>query len=268
MATRYAFAIDLDRCIGCRACVVSCNAGNDLPPSSSCIEIEDVVQRRENGLWGSFAHHRCFHCEAAPCVAVCPTGTLSKWNGLTAVAPESCSGCRYCTDACPFGIPRPEHSPIVKCVGCVDLVREGRASWCEQTCPSQAIRFGEREPLLAEARARVQELRGRYPEANLYGETQLGGLGLLLILLDRPEVYGLPSNPVTPRVLKAWQTVQPVATGLSAGAAVAMGVMFMVARRRHVREHEAAGPGAERSGVAAPLDAPSKDGGGASGSDS
>jgi formate dehydrogenase iron-sulfur subunit len=119
-------------------------------------------------------------------------------------------------------------------------LKDGHEPWCVQTCPSQALRFGERAKLLAEAKARAALLRSRYPSAAVYGETALGGLGLLLILLDRPEAYGLPVKPVVPSTLTAWQdVVQPAATGLSALAAAAMGLMFIVARRQHASEKAA-----------------------------
>lgn len=79
--TRYAMSIDMERCIGCQACVVACKVGNERPLGSNYIEIHESVRGQLPNLVGSFVHHRCFHCAEAACVAVCPTGTLSKWNG-------------------------------------------------------------------------------------------------------------------------------------------------------------------------------------------
>ena len=237
MAERYAFAIDLDRCIGCEACVVACRLGNEVEPGDSRTAVSEIVRTQGRTLWGSFVHQRCFHCGTAACVEVCPTGALSKQNGLTAVDPGKCSGCGYCTDACPFEVPHIHDGRVSKCTACLESVTGTREPWCAATCPSQAITFGERERLLAEAGARVDRLRARYPNAQVYGETQLGGLGLLLILLDRPDVYGLPERPVIPRMLRVWQErTQPITMGLSALAAACMGLTFVFARRQHARE--------------------------------
>lgn len=251
MDARLAFSIDLDRCIGCRACAVACSAGNELSPATGAhVTVTEVVRREGAGLWGSFAHHRCFHCARAPCVEVCPTGTLSKRDGLTAVAAERCSGCGYCVDACPFAVPRLREGGVAKCVGCLEPAEQGAAPWCARTCPSEAIRFGPREAVLAEARRRVERLLPRHPRAQVYGEAQLGGLGLLLVLLEAPEVYGLPADPRPSRAVAAWQeVVKPGALGLAAAAAVTMGVTFLAARRQRAKD-EAAHAGAD--GAAAP----------------
>lgn len=238
MASRYAFSIDLDRCIGCQACVVACGAGNELATGDTYITVSEEIRRKDNGFWGSFAHKRCFHCAEAPCVEVCPTGTLTKVDGLTAVDMAKCSACGYCTQACPFHIPNVVDNHVSKCVGCLDQVKTGGEPWCAKTCPSNAIRFGEREVILAEAKAKVAKLRERYPNAQVYGETQLGGLGLLMVLLEAPSKYGLPEAPTSSATIQTWKSViKPASAGLTALAAGVMGLAFVFARRTHAKEH-------------------------------
>lgn len=235
--TTYAFLIDLECCIGCEACVVACKTGNERPIGGNYIHISDSVRGTFPDLVGTFIHNRCFHCSDAACVAVCPTGALSKQNGITAVNQDACSGCGYCLDACPYKIPRLVNNRVSKCVGCTDLIAEGVEPYCAQTCPSQAISFGEREQMLAAAREKVNVIKGHYPSAQVYGETQLGGLGLLLVLLDNPAVYGLPENPQVPPLVNTWQsTVQPLSFTAIGLAALGSAAAFYFARRAHKHE--------------------------------
>ena len=233
----YAFSIDLDLCLGCQACVVACKTGNEVPLGNTYITITESVRGRMPALTGTFLHHRCFHCEDAACVTVCPTGTLSKWNGLTTVTPEKCSGDGYCTDACPYKVPKLVNGRVTKCVACLDLVREGKMPWCVRTCPSQAIKFGKRNDLLSIAKVRVAKIKARYPNAQIYGETQFGGLNLLIVMPDKPQVFGLPDQNRVSQLLTTWQSIiQPFSLGISALSVIVTGFMFIFARRRHLSE--------------------------------
>ena len=234
----YAFSIDLDRCVGCQACVVACKIGNERPLGDNYIKVHDIVSGQLPNLLGLFAHHRCFHCADAACVAVCPTGTLTKTaTGMTAVDADRCSGCGYCTNACPYGVPTLVNGRVSKCVACLDVVADGQKPYCVQTCPSQAIKFGERDQLLADAQARVAVLKARYPNAHVYGQSQLGGLGLLMILLDKPGVYALPDKPIVAAPIQ-WheRIVRPLTLPLAALSVAFTGFSFIIARREHLRE--------------------------------
>ncbi|MEN8114029.1 MAG: 4Fe-4S dicluster domain-containing protein [Actinomycetota bacterium] len=234
----YAFLLDMTRCVGCEACVVACKAGNELPAGRQYIELIDQVSGTFPDLTGGLQNHRCYHCTDATCVAVCPTGALFKEGGLTRLNRDACSGCGYCVQSCPYGVPKMSGGKSSKCDACASNVSGGGRPWCVQTCPAQALEYAERDKILAEARTRVEAAKVRHPNAQIYGETQAGGLGLIVVLPDDPEVFGIPADPPpTPVVADVWKTViQPVSMGATAVAAVGLGVLGVIARRNHLAE--------------------------------
>ncbi|WP_448601139.1 4Fe-4S dicluster domain-containing protein [Thermoflexus hugenholtzii] len=236
--TRLAMLIDLSRCLGCQACVIACKAGRELAPGERWVEIREVVWGRYPELHGAFVPHRCFHCAEAACVQVCPTGALYKRDGFTLVDFDRCSGCGYCVEVCPYKVPRLVDGRVSKCASCLDLVQRGEEPWCVRTCPAGALQCGTREEILAEARARVAALKDRYPEAQVYGETQMGGLGVIIVLPAPPETLGLPAQPQIPP-LAIWKGgVQPLSLGALALSVLTSGIAFFIARRRHLEEKQ------------------------------
>ena len=124
-----------------------------------------------------------------------------------------------------------------KCDGCAATTKAGGSPWCVTTCPSNALMYGSRTEIQAEAHKRAEALRDRYPNAHVYGETQAGGLGMIVVMPDDPELLDIPTDPKKPFMADAWQkVVQPAAFGVTVGAAVLAGVAGVISRRRHEEE--------------------------------
>jgi formate dehydrogenase iron-sulfur subunit len=172
----------------------------------------------------------CKHCTHAACLDVCPTGALVRTEfGTVIVQPDVCNGCAYCVSACPFGVidRREDDGRAWKCTMCYDRLRGDLEPACAKACPTDSIQFGPLDELRAIAQTRLEEVRqSGATQARLYGEDPedgVGGGGAFFLLLDEPEVYGLPPDPVvTTRDLPAmWRRAGLAAATLAAGVAVA-----------------------------------------------
>jgi formate dehydrogenase iron-sulfur subunit len=172
----------------------------------------------------------CKHCSEAACLEVCPTGSLFRTEfGTVVVQEDICNGCGYCISACPFGVidQRKGDGRAWKCTLCYDRLQVGEEPACAKACPTQSIQFGELEVLHVRARDRVEALHERgVAEARLYGENPddgVGGTGAFFLLLDEPEVYGLPPAPkVTTRDLgEMWRAAGAAALTIGLGVAAA-----------------------------------------------
>jgi formate dehydrogenase iron-sulfur subunit len=188
------------------------------------------AQDGPDGLRWLMSSDVCKHCTSAACLDVCPTGALFRTEfGTVVVQEDVCNGCGYCVPACPFGVldKRRPDGRVWKCTMCYDRLKDGAQPACAKACPTDSIQFGELDELRERARGRVQELeRGGEAEARLYGDDPddgVGGFGAFFLLLDEPEVYGLPPDPVvTTRDLPGmYRTMAAAAATLVAGAAAA-----------------------------------------------
>ncbi|MEW2526302.1 4Fe-4S dicluster domain-containing protein [Streptomyces sp. NPDC047071] len=180
----------------------------------------------------------CKHCTHAACLDVCPTGSLFRTEfGTVVVQEDICNGCGYCVPACPYGVieQRPHDGRAFKCTLCYDRLGAGQEPACAKACPTESIQFGPLDELRERAALRVDELHeAGVDEARLYGHDPadgVGGDGAFFLLLDRPEVYGLPPDPVvTTRDLPAmWKHAAGAALSLLGGVAAAFA---LVGRRR------------------------------------
>jgi formate dehydrogenase iron-sulfur subunit len=168
----------------------------------------------------------CKHCTNAGCLDVCPTGALFRTEfGSVVVQQDICNGCGYCVSACPYGVieRRQGDGRAQKCTLCYDRLHGGLEPACAKACPTDSIQFGPLEDLRARAADRLDEVVEQgYDGARLYGHDPadgVGGFGAFFLLLDEPEVYGLPPDPVvTTRDLPGMWAAAAVAGTLLAGA--------------------------------------------------
>jgi formate dehydrogenase iron-sulfur subunit len=214
---RKAFLIDTTLCMACRSCQVSCKQWNKLdaeatvnrgsyenPPDLTpqlYNQIHFIEQDQNNEMRWLFINRRCMHCADAGCVKVCPAaGALYHTKeGLVAYNQDKCIECHYCVNGCPFDVPRYDaKKKVTKCHACIDRVQNGLTPACVKGCPTKTLQFGDRDQLIAEAKAAGKKL---------YGENDLGGLGVLYVLDDEPGTYRLPKNPAIPASIFFWKDV-------------------------------------------------------------
>jgi formate dehydrogenase iron-sulfur subunit len=172
----------------------------------------------------------CKHCTHAACLDVCPTGALFRTEfGTVVVQEDICNGCGYCIPACPYGVidQRKDDGRAWKCTLCYDRIGDGLTPACAKACPTQSIQYGELDELRARAAHRVEKLHEQgETSARLYGNDEhdgVGGDGAFFLLLDEPEVYGLPPDPiVTTRDLPAmWKQAGWAALAMAAATVAA-----------------------------------------------
>lgn len=223
------FYTDTTICIGCKACQVACHQWNQLPAEEggrteftgdsydntqrlSALNwrhvkfIEQIPEdRHQDGfLQGArwlMMSDVCKHCVQAGCLEACPTGAIIRTEFDTVyIQQDVCNGCRACISACPFGVVDiGNDGKAHKCTLCYDRLQHGMEPACAQACPTDSIRFGEVSELMVLAEQRVAELQAQGIPAYIYGKEEIvGGLNCFYLLVDRPEVYGLPAKPELP----------------------------------------------------------------------
>jgi Fe-S-cluster-containing dehydrogenase component len=224
---------DSTRCVGCRACQTACKVANRLPPdavqagggvydapSDLNATTKNVIKAFATGGGPVFVKQQCMHCVDPSCVSACMLGAMHKagegkrrfegerkGSGIVLWDKYTCTGCRYCQIACAFNVPKFEwFEPfplIVKCELCrhrADPAKDGPLAVanpaCCEVCPREAVVYGWRRDLLAEARRRLAAEPERY-NPRVYGEREGGGTQVLYLTAAGVEFeqLGLPRLP-------------------------------------------------------------------------
>ena len=140
---QYAFEVDLDRCSGCKACVVACHSLNGLDENEIWREVGLLIGGSRAAPVVQHVTAACHHCLQPACMIACPVNAYEKdpVTGIVKHLDDQCFGCQYCTMACPYEVPRylPGKGIVRKCDMCSSRLAIGEPPACVRSCPHQAI---------------------------------------------------------------------------------------------------------------------------------
>lgn len=162
--------IDMDRCTGCKTCVVACRNYHKIVDHENCLPGEIPyyirVESRTEGTYPLVSEQcwvvPCQHCKNPPCMKACPSSAIVKdaQNGIVRILQDMCKCEKKCIEACPWNVIQFDEKGgfAHKCDLCYDRVVFGEQPVCVESCMTDAITFGELENLKALARDRDREV--------------------------------------------------------------------------------------------------------------
>lgn len=254
--------VDLTKCVGCGSCTVACKLWNNQSyqdpqnpgefvnahgedvklDSNTWTTVEHMkVQKDGKEVW-RYVKRQCMHCQDPSCLSVCFAKAFHiTEQGAVQYNPELCVGCRYCMIACPFDIPKYEWEKVMpsvmKCQFCSSKLADGEAPACASVCPTNALVFGDREELLAQAHATISSNPDLYIN-HVYGENEVGGTNWLYIsdvpFGDLGFPTNLPMGKSVPENVHGFTRFTPFI--FAGGAALWTGISLYSKRRHQVAE--------------------------------
>lgn len=235
---------DIERCSGCRACMVACKQWHELPadfsttfegefqshadftPSTyTVVRFQERTDKEGEFHWDIWKT-QCMHCQDPACLKGCPEDAIvRRETGAVVIDHDKCVGCGYCRTNCPWDVPRidPQTNKSHKCDFCFDRMENGMEPSCSKTCTAQALVWGPIHKMRELAHKRLDEMKEKYPDANLYGvePNGVGGTHMMYLLPEKPSVYGFPEDPKTPASVDLYKhVVKPAGQAVVAAAAV------------------------------------------------
>lgn len=143
------FVFDINKCVGCHACLVACVNENGTTPPLKWREVHVFNAARHSNLPVFFHSLACNHCDDPLCLKSCPANAYHRDEETNAIIhdPDKCFGCKYCTWACPYDAPQfNEHTHLIeKCTYCNDRIKDGLKPACANLCPTGALDFQKRD---------------------------------------------------------------------------------------------------------------------------
>ena len=200
--------VDTSLCTACRGCQVACKQWHGLPgtktqqtgtyqnPPDFSGDTWKLVRFAEgrgedNKPYWHFFSDGCRHCLDPGCMTADPGKAIvqDKATGAVIFTPAT-KGLNYrqVRSACPYDIPRrdPRSKALVKCDLCIDRLRGNLVPACVKTCPTGALRFGNRQEMLRQAALRVAELKKAHPKAQALNPDDVR---VIYIVTDDPAKY-------------------------------------------------------------------------------
>lgn len=251
--------IDIARCIGCRSCEAACKANRGFPAGESSdlsttawtyLRLQPLRKPVPHATLGDgMAEQRaykvqCMHCLEPACASACPVAALRKTpEGPVVYDAGRCIGCRYCMLACAFQVPRYQWDkplPVVtKCDYCAERLAQGKVPACVEACPAEALQYGPRHAMLAEAARRIAGDPKRYvPE--IYGDEEVGGTSVLYISDVPFEELGFRAVVREPLPAYTWKALGKI-PGLVVGLGATLTALEVVIRKRNEQMARAGG---------------------------
>lgn len=194
---QYSFAVDLDKCTGCKACVVACHSLNGLEKKESWRDVGTIRSLETNDQ--QTVTSACHHCADPACLNGCPVGAYEKMpdTGIVKHLDDQCIGCQYCSLKCPYDVPKYSKALgiVRKCDMCHDRLEEGEAPACVQSCPSGAItiKLVETESIYKKAESEKSIIAGAFRSDYTYPSTTYTSKRTL-----HPDMLSADEHSLTP----------------------------------------------------------------------
>ncbi len=272
MAGEKVIVVNLDNCIGCRACQVACHTWNstraeetsfqpdmsytnppELTPNTWTLIMFKEVSEADGFSW-LMLKRQCMHCSNAPCAQACPVNAIDVYpDGPVVIRVDKCIGCQFCVEACPYDVPKydPATNKVYKCTFCIDRVQNGLEPACVSACPTKALVYGEYDELVSKYRSEGYDIYGDsvndYVGRTHYVYVTKKWSGKLTDPGYFGEVShtfkGLPKDPRKPPVSVRKSIVEPVGWGLFGLTLLGIAGHLIYWRSRRISEKREEGEG-------------------------